>query len=133
MPIYIKSIRPNNLSIPTTWKPASIFITRTCAFFSKICTSAWGLHNTILTLFRMGFFGAAHGWGVAKRPPSLKSVTHIIQWWNLAQLYLTQRRSQKYMNHVTHLLSSADISTFSPEISKFCYIKRYRYGLYFDT
>ena len=41
-----------------------------------------------LTLFRMGFLGAAHGWGGrAKRPPSLKSVTHI-QWWNLAQLYL---------------------------------------------
>ena len=35
----------------------------------------------ILTLFRMGFFGAAHGWlgGGAKRPPpSLKSVTHIL-------------------------------------------------------
>ena len=28
-----------------------------------------------LTLFRMGLFGAAHGWGEgrAKRPPSLKS------------------------------------------------------------
>ena len=23
------------------------------------------------------------------KPPSLKSVTHILQWWNLAQLYLT--------------------------------------------
>ena len=48
-----------------------------------------------LTLFRMGFFGAAHGWGRNKKaPPSLKSVTHILQWWNLAQLYLTQRRSK---------------------------------------
>ena len=27
------------------------------------------------------------------------------------------------MNHVTHPLGSADISNFSPEISKFCYIK----------
>ena len=26
----------------------------------------------------MGFFGAAHGWGGAK------SVTHILQWWNMA-------------------------------------------------
>ena len=26
----------------------------------------------------MGFFGAAHGWG-AKRTPSLKSITHILQ------------------------------------------------------
>ena len=30
-------------------------------------------------------------------------------------------------------LSSADISIFSPEISKFGYIKKYRYRLYFDT
>ena len=27
--------------------------------------------------------------GGAKRPLSLKSVTHILQWWNLVQLYLT--------------------------------------------
>ena len=32
-----------------------------------------------LTLFGMGLFGAAHGlWG-QKGPPSLKSVTHILQ------------------------------------------------------
>ena len=70
--------------------------------------------------------------GVFLPTPSLKSVAHILQWWNLAQLYLTQRRSKKYMNHVTHPLSSAGISIFSPEISKFCYIKKYRYRLEFD-
>ena len=85
-----------------------------------------------LPLFRMGFFGANHGCG-GKRPPPLKPVTHILQWWNLAQLYLTQRRSKKCMNHMTHSLGSADISIFLPEISKFCYIKKYRYRLYFDT
>ena len=37
--------------------------------------------------------------GRQKAPPSLKSVTHILQWW---------------------------IPIFSPEISKFCYIKKYR-------
>ena len=37
------------------------------------------------------------------------------------------------MNHVTHPLSSADISNFSPEISKFCYIKKYMYRVHFDT
>ena len=41
---------------------------------------------------------------------SLKSLTHILQWWNLAQLYLTQRRCKKYMNHVTYPLSSTDIN-----------------------
>ena len=35
--------------------------------------------NIALTLFRMGIFGAAHGWGDLKRPPSLKSVTHNLQ------------------------------------------------------
>ena len=38
----------------------------------------------------MGLFGAAHEYGGgSKRHPSLKSVTHILQWWNLAKLYLT--------------------------------------------
>ena len=68
-----------------------------------------------------------------KDPLALKSVRHILQWWNLPQLYLTQRRSKKHMNHLTNPLSSADISIFSPEISKFCYIKKYRYRLQFDT
>ena len=31
-----------------------------------------------LTLFKVGFFRAAHAWR-AKRPPTLKSVTHILQ------------------------------------------------------
>ena len=68
-----------------------------------------------------------------KDPPSLKPVKHILQWWNLAQLYLIQKISKKYMNHVKHPLSSADISIFSPEISKFSYITKHRYRLYFDT
>ena len=39
----------------------------------------------------------------------------------------------KKANHVAQLLSSADISIFSPEISKFCYIKKYSYKLCFHT
>ena len=64
----------------------------------------------ILTLLMMGrFFESADGLGVPKKPPSLKYVLHILQWWHLAQLYHTQRRSKKYKNHVTHHLSSAEI------------------------
>ena len=40
---------------------------------------------------------------------------------------------QKYMNHVTHSSSSADISIFSLEISNFCYIKKYSCRLHIDT
>ena len=39
----------------------------------------------------------------------------------------------KYINHVTHLLSSVTSSFFSPKISNFCYIKKYRYKLYFNV
>ena len=36
--------------------------------------------SLLLTLFRMDlFFRDAHGWWGAKRPPSLTSVTHILQ------------------------------------------------------
>ena len=87
----------------------------------------------VLTLFRMGIFGNAHGWGEPKRLPYLKSVKHIPPRRNLAQLNLTERRSEKYMNHVTHPLTFADISIFSPEIIKFCYTKKYRYRLRFST
>ena len=37
------------------------------------------------------------------------------------------------MNHVTHPLSSADISIFSPEIRKCFYIRKDSFGLQFDT
>ena len=43
---------------------------------------------------------------------SLKSVTHILLWLNLAQLYFTYKRSKKYMNHITHAANSADIKVF---------------------
>ena len=34
---------------------------------------------------------------------------------------------------MTDLLSSVEISIFSPEISKFYFIKKYRYRLHYDT
>ena len=37
------------------------------------------------------------------------------------------------MNHGPHPMSPADISSFPPKISKFCYIKKYIYRLHFHT
>ena len=34
----------------------------------------------LLTLFRMGLSGAAHGWGWQKALPSLTSVTHTLSY-----------------------------------------------------
>ena len=89
---------------------------------------------TFINPIQDGLFGQlTNGKGGQKGPPSLKSFAHILQWWNLAQLYITYWRSKKYINHMTHHLISADISIFSPEISKFFCIKKHRYRLDFDT
>ena len=53
---------------------------------------------------------------------------------------LLKEDPKKYMNYVAATpppspppMSSADISTFPPEISKFCYIKKYTYKLHFGS
>ena len=63
-------------------------------------------------------------------PPSLKSVIYIWQRWKLAQLYFTWRKS-KYTKdiQITWLLLIS--AFFSPEISSFFYIKKYRCRLHF--
>ena len=43
------------------------------------------------------------------------------------------KKIQKYLNHVAHFLSIADMIIFSPEISSFCYIKKCRCRLHFNT
>ena len=86
--------------------------------------------NSPLSLIRMGFFGAAHRWW-ERVAPSLISVTPTMM--KLGTVLPYPKKIKKNLSHVTHPLSSADISSFSPEISKFCYIKKYRYRLHFDT
>ena len=46
---------------------------------------------------------------------------------------LLEEDPKKYINHVTHLLSSASISIFSLEISNIHYIRKYRYISNFNT
>ena len=85
-----------------------------------------------LTLFRMGLFRVAHIWKAKRLPfPKICHTYPAIR--KLAQVYLTSKRSKKYINPMTHPLSSADICIFSPEISSFCYIKKYRYRLHFNA
>ena len=81
----------------------------------------------------MGFFRAAHGWRGAKKAtlpkichtnPTIMKLGTVIPYLNKFQ--------KLYESRDTHL-SSADISIFLPEISKFCYIKKYRYRFHLDT
>ena len=59
----------------------------------------------------------------AKKAPCLKSVAHILQCLNLAQLYFTERRSKNYMDHVKHPFSFADISIIYRKSANFAISK----------
>ena len=74
--------------------------------------------NSGLTLFRTDFFWAAHGWFGAKRPlthPTIMKFGTFIPYLRKIQKQCKSRDTP------------IDISIFLPEISKFCYIKKYRY------
>ena len=79
-------------------------------------------YRTILTLFRMDFFGAAHRWGGGRgqnKAPLLKICHSYPKMMKLGTVIPYLKKTQKFMNHVIHLLISVDISILSPEISKF--------------
>ena len=67
-------------------------------------------------------------------PPLLRKICHIyLTMMKLATVIPYLKKIQKiYESHDTSL-SSADVSIFLLEISKVCYIKKYRYRLHFDT
>ena len=82
----------------------------------------------------MVLFAAAHGWGGAKKLPSLPKICHIYSTMMKlgAVIPYLKKIQQTYKSHDTPL-SSADISNYSPEISNFCYIKKHGYRLHFNT
>ena len=81
---------------------------------NRVNNTTWNSLKNIFSVnhIQLGSFRGCSRIGVQKCPPPLKSVKHILQWWNLAWLYLTQRRFKTYINHVAHPLSFADISIF---------------------
>ena len=85
--------------------------------------------SLVLTLIRIGLFGAPHGWWV---PPSINSVVHILQWWDLAQLYLTFKGPKTIWLtwHIPWVLLESAVLL---QKSAFFYIKKYMYRLHFDT
>ena len=77
----------------------------------------------------MDLFWAALGWG-DKKVTHLSNVTYNDETWHS---YTLPKKIQNYINHLTYTFGSADISIFSPEISNFRYIKKYRYRLHFNA
>ena len=71
--------------------------------------------------------GAAHRCGGGKK-------SHIFYQDDTWHTYTLTKEDQKiYINQMTYCLRSLDISIFCPEINKCCYIKKWRYRLYFDS
>ena len=73
----------------------------------------------MLTLFRIGLFEAAHGWGEAKRPLLLKICHTHPAITKLGTVIPYLKKTQNYVNHVTHHLGSADISIFYQKSANF--------------
>ena len=79
-----------------------------------------------------GLFWAGHVWGAKNTPlPEVCSAYPTKMKLGTVMPYL--KEIQRFINHVTHPFSSADINIFPPEISKFCYIETYKYRLDFGT
>ena len=77
----------------------------------------WFQKTMLLTLFRIGIFGAAHEWRGNENWHS-----HTLPKEDPKNIWITW--------HTAWVLL---ISAFFQEISKFCYIKKYRYRLYFGA
>ena len=67
----------------------------------------------------MGLFGAPHWWS---------HISYNDETWQSCTL--PKEDPKKYKNHMTHPMCTA---TISPEISNFCYIKKYIHRLHFNT
>ena len=72
--------------------------------------------------------------GGAKRSPLLPKICHTYPAMiKLGTAIPYLKNIKKYMNHVTHPLSSTDINNFSSENSKFSCIKKLMYRLHFES
>ena len=88
-----------------------------------------------LTLFRMGFFRAAHGWGWGgKNATAHPKICHTYPtMMKLGTVIPYPKKIQKIHEPRDTPLEFFWHQHFLPKISKFCYIKKYRFRLYFDT
>ena len=91
------------------------------------------IYFDILTLFRMGLFKAAHERGVTKKAPHPKVCQTYPTMMKLGTVVPYLKKIQKQYKSPDTPLSFAENRIFLLEISNFCYIKKYRYRLLFNT
>ena len=84
-----------------------------------------------LTQFRLGLFMGAYRWEDQNNP--LPKIFHTYP--TMMKLFTVisylKKIKKKHISHVKHHLNFAYISIFLPEISNFCYVKKYQYIFYF--
>ena len=92
------------------------------------------LEKLLFLLKGLPFCGYSQIWGRvgAKSTPSLKSITHPTMM-KLGTVIAYLKTTQKIYESRDTPLSSADISIFLSEISKFCHIRKHICKLYFGT
>ena len=89
-------------------------------YYKLLIYAIYNMYKTsireIFSLFRMGLFGAAHGWRTQK-DFSPKSLTHTFYNDETWQFYLSEEDPKEHINQVTSSLSFPEISISSPEFS----------------
>ena len=84
------------------------------------------LQYAFLVLFRIGLFGAAHGWGEQKGPP-IPNICHTYPTkMKLGTVIPYLKKIQKIYESRDTLLEFCWHQHFSLEISKFCCIRKYK-------
>ena len=83
-----------------------------------------------LTLFMMGLFGAAHGWGMGLKGPLPKICHTYLTMIKLGTIIPYLKEIQKIFESLETLL---EFCNFSVESSKVCYTRKYMYRLHFHT
>ena len=127
---------------PFSFSQISVEKEKNIQFYSylSLCTCLH-IHNflsQIISFFfnplQDGHFRGCSRMGGPKSSPPLPKICHRYPtMMKLATVIPYLKKIRKIYDHMTHTLSSADISIFALEISKFCYIKKYKYRLHFDT
>ena len=69
-----------------------------------------------------------------KAPPPIPKICHTYPTMMKLDTVITcLKKIQKIYKSREHSLRSADVIIFSPEISNFCYFKKHRYRLHFNS
>ena len=89
--------------------------------------------NSLVNIFSVNHIQDGSFWGCSRIGVEICPLPKICRRYPIMMKLSTVIPYLTYINHVTHSLSFADIGIFSQKIINFCYIKKCRYRLHFNT